>query len=326
MWIPSYPLSSPSDPGGANIDARPTLSDIDARLFEAAKKGDVREIEAAIKRGASLKALAGDRTNVLHAAARWGRADACAFLAKRGVPINDVRSGLAPLDMAVYAVSPDTVRTLLEFGARVSTDDSTWPVSRSLTMLFRSTGMGSPSALTDIFEMLTDRLLEERSVQPPSSSSSSSSSKGVDGEDRSGMTLLDLAVQGGATYAIAPLIELGIDPDRPGRGGNTPLHRVCYCGESPSATRGLEELLKHVSQVDPINDLGETPLWATIGSGLAMARLLCAAGADLDLEFDGRRYEDLCEPWPEFAALIRSERIYRMIGAMTFQAQTSARP
>lgn len=93
-----------------------------------------------------------------------------------------------------------------------------------------------------------------------------------------GTTLLVKAIADGNVVAAQALLEGGADPNRPGKGGETPVHAAAFADDP----RLLEAVLAHGGQPDVVNEIsGETPLMrAIVGLHPDHVRMLLDAGAD----------------------------------------------
>lgn len=75
------------------------------------------------------------------------------------------------------------------------------------------------------------------------------------------------------------LLALGVDPNKPGVDGVTPLHEAAM----KNHTGVVEVLVAHGAKVDAWDDAGETPLHeAALGGGVEGAEILLARRAEID--------------------------------------------
>lgn len=93
-----------------------------------------------------------------------------------------------------------------------------------------------------------------------------------------GTTLLIKAIADDNLTAVQALLDGGADPNRAGKGGETPVHAAAFA-DNPCL---LETVLAHGGDPDAVNpDSGETALMrAIVGLHPAQVRLLLEAGAD----------------------------------------------
>ena len=96
-----------------------------------------------------------------------------------------------------------------------------------------------------------------------------------------GSTLLIAAIADGNLAGAQALLDGGADPNRAGKGGETPVHAAAFAEDA----RLLDAVLAHGGDADIRNaTTGETPLArAILGLGRANVRRLLAAGADPNL-------------------------------------------
>lgn len=93
-----------------------------------------------------------------------------------------------------------------------------------------------------------------------------------------GSSVLIAAIGAGNLVAVQILLDAGADPDRAGKGGETPVHAAAFADDP----RLLQAVLAHGGNPDVRNAVtGESPLAsAIVGLGLPQVRLLLEAGAD----------------------------------------------
>src|SRR6185503_13169411 len=96
-----------------------TLRPDDQALLDAAKRGDVAAVKAAIKAGADPNAAAGDGLTALHLAAQEGNLDITKVLlgAKANVGAKTRIGGYTPLHLAAQGAHVTVVKALLDAGA-----------------------------------------------------------------------------------------------------------------------------------------------------------------------------------------------------------------
>ncbi|MDK9724873.1 MAG: ankyrin repeat domain-containing protein [Sterolibacteriaceae bacterium MAG5] len=113
----------PANPATEGAFVRPLgeISALDAKLFEAAGKGDTDAVEEAIEEGADLNAVDKLKRTPLFGAAFYNRVGTVRLLAERGADVNAKDfSGFAPLHAAVAAGSREAVAALVAKGADVN--------------------------------------------------------------------------------------------------------------------------------------------------------------------------------------------------------------
>ncbi|CAG0989133.1 protein phosphatase 1 regulatory subunit 27 [Rhodocyclaceae bacterium] len=106
---------------GAFIRPLGEMTALDAKLFEAAGKGDTDAAEEALEEGADINAVDKLKRTPLFGAAFYNRAGTVRLLAERGADVNAKDfSGFSPLHAAVAAGSREAVAALVAKGANVN--------------------------------------------------------------------------------------------------------------------------------------------------------------------------------------------------------------
>src|SRR3954471_13155002 len=117
------PPAAPPDRAGA--DQRPVLSPADARLLDAAMRGDLAEVRAALAGGANTEARSDSQMTALGTAALYGRAPVVSALLAAGAKVDADQGGITPLIAAASEGHTAAVEALLAGGASIAgTDDS----------------------------------------------------------------------------------------------------------------------------------------------------------------------------------------------------------
>ena len=115
---------SPSIKKMKPVDTEAVLSDKDAELIEAAEKGDLSAVSAALANGADVNAKNIKGLTALMKASIEGHADVVKLLLDKGADVNArTDSGYMALTAASWAGHADSVKLLLDNGADVNVKD-----------------------------------------------------------------------------------------------------------------------------------------------------------------------------------------------------------
>jgi ankyrin repeat protein len=229
-------------------------------LIVAAESGDRAAVSRLLDAGAAVDARAVDGTTALHWAARADRLDTLAALLESGAdPRAADRYGITPLYLAAENGSAEAIGALLAAGADVN---AVAPIGETALMTATRTG------LVEAMTLLLDR------------------GAAVDARDREfEQTALMLAVREAHPRAVELLLARGADVDARTRVGPTPRFtppcKGTGCGsEGVGINRGgLPDRGRRNAALG-----GMTPLlYAARDGRLEEARLLVAAGADIEL-------------------------------------------
>jgi ankyrin len=229
-------------------------------LVDAAERGDLAAVRTLIAQKADLNAAREDGSSALHAAAHADRLDIADALLRAGASaVAKDRYGVTPLYLAAVNGSAEMIRRLLDAGADPNTTDP-----GGETALMTATRTGAVAAM---------RLLIDRGAQ-------------VDArEPEFQQTALMIAVREDHTPAVELLLKAGAAVNAQTRKGPTPNFvapcKGTGCGsEGVGINRGGLPDRGRRAEVKG----GMTPLlYAARDGKLEPARLLVAAGADLEL-------------------------------------------
>lgn len=98
-----------------------TLSEVDARLFEAAGKGDSEGLAQAMEAGANVNVADKLKRTPLFATAFFNRAETAGLLIDRGAEVNATdANGFSPLHAGVVAGGKEVVAVLIARGADIN--------------------------------------------------------------------------------------------------------------------------------------------------------------------------------------------------------------
>ena len=230
-------------------------------LIAAAESGDRIAVSKLLDQGFAIDTRAVDGTTALHWAARADRLDTVRLLLESGADARAAdRYGVTPLYLAAENGSTAVLAALLDAGAEV---DAVAPIGETALMTATRTGV------VDAVALLLDR------------------GAAVDARDREfEQTALMLAVREAHPDVVALLLERGADVDARTRVGATPKFvppcKGTGCGsEGVGINRGgLPDRGRRGAVLG-----GMTPLlYAARDGHTAEAKLLLAAGADVELE------------------------------------------
>ena len=230
----------------------------DARLMDAARKGDRAALNALLQQKVNVNAPGVDGTTALHWAVRSDDVDMAELLLRAGANPKAVdRYGVTPLYLAAENGNGLMIRKLLDAGADPNSTDPTGE-----TALMAASRTGNPDAL---------KVLIERGAKV--------NAKDPDYEQ----TALMLAVRENHPEAVKVLIDSGADVAAQTRVGPVPAFRPpCKgtgCGsEGVGINRGgLPDRGRRAATTGGLSPL----MYAARDGRLAAAKMLVAAGADV---------------------------------------------
>ena len=209
-------------------------------LHEAARQGDVGEIERLLDAGAKIQARIERGYTALHEAARYGQTEAAIALLQAGANTEiKATGGMTPLHGAVLTGSYSTVTALLDFGANIEAVDSD-----GTTPLFLAAWFGQSK--------VAEKLLERGANIRARVSSAGD------------ITPLHAAAGGsGQKETIFVFIESGADIEITSKFGLTPLHFAAMKGKSEGVAALLDagananaKMLQGVRPIDLANAFG----------------------------------------------------------------------
>jgi ankyrin repeat protein len=263
---------------------------LQSTLQEAAKAGDLAQVEILIRAGADVNARDGEGWTALHAAAERGHAAIVTALLKAGAYVNPETwpHRETPLHWAATRGPPESVKALIEAGADVQA------LSNYGTPLERASNEQIARLLIDAGADVNQRnqrwtwtamheaarsgqvwkvrllLAEGAKPNPPTPSSPLhwaanreiadlllDAGAALDSRDEMGNTPLHLnAFWGPDDGAASRLIEAGADVNAANHEGNTPLHRAVLLKRKPV----VAALIKAGADLNHRNAEGDTPL------------------------------------------------------------------
>ena len=252
------------------------VAPVSADVFEAARKGDIEAVKAALDAGTDANAKDDKGSTLLNLATRYGHLDVARLLVERGADLK-VRSpaGGFPIHSAVQPPKdPGFVRFLLEQGADPNATDQ-----RGRTPIFYAATNGGQEAPAVVAELVKG---------------------GADVMARApdGQTPLHAAAQWGPAAGVQVLLDNGAQVDAVDSEGRTPL-QVVDMSEAPAKTALL---LKAGADIHARDAQGATPLHAAAGRGRSQeaAKALLDAGADVNAtDKEGRTPLDIAVNPPE---------------------------
>lgn len=238
--------------------------DRDLALLDAASRGDIGGMVAALAEGASLTARTDDRNGntALHLAARHGHAPAVAFLLDRNAPVDGrSKDGWTPLMQASFAGHGTIIQQLIKAGADIEARE---PRHGNSPLIIAA---GIPRNLDAVTELLA-------------------SGASVDARAKDGRTPLLAAARRGLTPVIDLLLSEKPDVEARAADGNTALILIAYTGR----TRALRALLRAGADPNKRAADGVSALTraALSGDRAAVAALLAAKADPNGLGREGR--------------------------------------
>jgi ankyrin repeat protein len=227
------------------------LKTISAAIIEAAKTGNIKEVERLLQRGADVNSSDTVGDTPLREAAGNGYTKLVDFLLSKGANVNAPdSSGWTPFNHAVYKCHKDIVKELIEKGAWVSMKD--WFGNTALSWAAEGCDTGMV------------RLLLKAGAE-------------VNAENHIGDTPLNKAINyGGSFDVIKLLLSKGADMNSLDFQGNTPLHSAVM--------REREDVVKLLlakgTVLNKTDYLGMTPLDLAYGNPhRGIEKILQKAGA-----------------------------------------------
>ncbi len=223
-------------------------------LHDAARSGDLDEINRLLEQGALVNDVTGVGKTPLHVATLQRQTEAARLLIDRGANVNAVDGDQeTPLHISTRRRHIEGVRLLVERGANVDVHDHGGMTP--LHMAARNRNMG-------IVRLIID------------------SGADVNATDHDGTTPLHIAARNGQVDAVRLLIERGANVDAANRHGSTPLHIAAI--RDNFQVVGL--LLDRSANIDMVREDGFTPLHVASGRGrIDIVRLLLERGANVNL-------------------------------------------
>lgn len=238
--------------------------DRDLALLDAARRGDIGGMVAALANGARLSARTDDRNGntALHLAARHGHASAAAFILDRGASVDGrSKDGWTPLMQASFAGHGTIIQQLIKAGADIEARE---PRHGNTPLIIAA---GVPRNLDAVTELLA-------------------SGASVNAAAKDGRTPLLAAARRGLTPVIDLLLSEKPDVEARAADGNTALILITYTGRM----RALRALLRaganpNIRAVDGVSALTRAAL---SGDQAAVAALLAAKADPNGLGRDDR--------------------------------------
>ena len=247
------------------------MSDLDRKLYFAAKDGNAATVEKLIAMGAGLQWTyhglgsglgTGQGYSPLHAASETGQLEVVRLLLDKGAAVNAFSGGEheTALHLAAVQGELDIMRLLIERGAAVDAANE----EDSRTPLISAIG----SSQLEAVRLLLDKGASVNGV--------------VGGEEE--LPPLHCACSRGRLEIVRLLLDRGATVDAIDDGRMTPLHRASLRGHHDIARL----LIDRGAEVDAEASDGFTPLhaashFASVGH-FEVARMLVDAGADLQLQ------------------------------------------
>jgi uncharacterized protein len=271
--------------------AQAAAPDRDRALLDAARRGDIGGMVAALANGAQLAARTDDRNGntALHLAARHGHAPAISFLMDRNAPVDGrSKDGWTPLMQASFAGHGTIIQQLIKAGADIEARD---PRHGNTPLIIAS---GIPRNLDAVTELLasgasvnaaakdgrTPLLAAARRGLTPVIDLLLSEKPDVEVRTADGNTALILVAYTGRTRALRALLRAGADPNMRAADGVSALTRAALSGDQ-AAVAGLL-----AAKASP-NGLGrdDRPALhqAAKGGHVEILRILLDGGADVNL-------------------------------------------
>ena len=251
-----------------------SAGDLEKRLLDAIKNGDIATTRELISQGANVNALDDPYKTPLSLAADAGRLQIVALLIQKGADVNGIPSSRTtsplyaaasgePYRQAWYA-APEIVRLLIKSGANVNglvgLEHYDTPLCAALTM-------GNNKVATIL-------IVNGANVNS------------IDNIDRSTplFFLLSVDESPGSGDVIRLLIQKGVDPNAKNSDGETPL----VIAIRHSSIENIKALLENGADINAMVH-GFTPLMYAVGTGnkpgrVAVTKLLLEKGADLNIK------------------------------------------
>jgi len=203
----------------------------------------------------------------LHEAARVCDADRMLQLLSQRPSLNQLdESGMTPLNVAIDSRQTACVRLLLEAGADRNFRDRRGRTAFDAALQAADLGEGRA-----IVALLWNLKMEKAGavIEKPTGPMPWS---------------LEYASMHGQSGVMKMLLELGADPNAPGRAGTTPLADAALKGDLD----GVTVLLAHGARVDSISQEGTQPIHdAALGGSADVIRELAAHSADVNARTKG---------------------------------------
>ncbi|XP_076373947.1 uncharacterized protein LOC143258616 [Tachypleus tridentatus] len=237
------------------VPAQAPVPSLSERLRQAAVAGQADKVQELFKLGAKIETDAEGRT-ALHLAAANGYVDTVKTLLQCGAKVNAVdQSGYSPLHQAATEGHVEVVRLLLKNGSHVDAQDE----MHGNTASHEAAWKGYSQTLEVLCKNKANVYIK----------------------NKGGFSALHLACQSGHNQSSRVLLLAGCKPDIKNNYGDTPLHTAARYGHA-GVLRILISAFCHVSEV---NKNGDTALHIATAMGRRkLTRILLEAGCDQSLQ------------------------------------------
>jgi serine/threonine-protein phosphatase 6 regulatory ankyrin repeat subunit B len=267
---------------GGTLDT--TDSDRLTALHLAVQKSHISTVRLLLEKGASLEGKSSEGSTVLHFASEYGSTEIVKLLLNKGAAIHLEAldsSERTPLFLAIYSRNLETVKCLLDAGGNINASPK-WPA------MYTAAYYGRTSIVEELLSRGFDREIWEACGNnnwtplhggydtAPVLKLLLDAGANVNAVNSDGKTALHLASYEEITASVKLLVEHNADLSIADQNGSTALH------EAVDKAEIVEVLLDKGTEVDVLNNEGQTPLFRAVNrGGVESFEMLLKHGADL---------------------------------------------